>query len=62
MVKPLVVGGLACILVGLAISLGLNAIGASGEVWGIVVILGGCVAGLIGAQVENHLPPPKQPR
>jgi hypothetical protein len=61
MVKPLVVGGLATALVGVAIVLGLYITDASGEVGVFVAFLGACVVGLIGAEVARHLPPPKQP-
>jgi uncharacterized membrane protein YfcA len=62
MVKPIVVAGLACFLIGVAISAGVNAVDAGGEVLGFATIIGACVAGLIGAEVARHLPPPKQSR
>jgi uncharacterized membrane protein YfcA len=62
MVKPFVVGGLATALVGVVIVLGLYITDASGDVGVLVTIIGACIAGLIGAEVARHLPPPKQPR
>jgi uncharacterized membrane protein YfcA len=62
MVKPLLIGALASVMVGLAIVIGLNAFDASGEIGAVVFVLGACIGGLIGAEVARHLPPPKQPR
>jgi uncharacterized protein YuzE len=57
MAKPLLAGTLATAVLSVVIGLGLLAVDASGEVWGIAFVLGACAAGLIGAQVSDHLPP-----
>jgi uncharacterized membrane protein YfcA len=62
MVKPLLIGALASVIVGLAIVIGLHTFDASGEIGAVVFVLGACIGGLIGAQVASHLPPPKQHR
>jgi F0F1-type ATP synthase assembly protein I len=60
MVRLLLLGVTASMVVGAVIALGLNAVDASGEVGGIAFVLGACIAGLIGAAVSHRMPPPGQ--
>jgi hypothetical protein len=57
MYKTLLLGALASSSLGAIIVLGAHALNASGEVGGLLVVLGACGAGLIGGAVSRRLPP-----
>ena len=60
MVKLMLLGALATAVVSVAAGLTLHIVDANGAVGGIAFVLVACVAGLIGAQVSDRLPPPEQ--
>jgi uncharacterized membrane protein YfcA len=62
MYKTFLLGALAILVLGTLIVLVLHAVDASGEVGGVVFMLGAAAAGLIGSEVARRMPPPRQPR
>jgi len=58
--KTLLLGALATSLLAAAVALGANLFDVSGEIAGLLVVLGACGAGLIGAEVSRRLPPPQR--
>jgi len=62
MAKPMFIGLLASAAVGAITGLALVATDANGNVGGTAFVLAACIAGLIGAKVTHHLPPPKRQR
>jgi uncharacterized membrane protein YfcA len=59
MYKTLLLGALATSLLAGVVALATNLLDVSGEIAGLMVVLGACGAGLIGAEVSRRLPPPK---
>lgn len=57
MYKTLLLGGLATFFLAVAVTLGANLFAVSGEIGGLMVVLGACGAGLIGGEVSRRLPP-----
>jgi hypothetical protein len=60
MYKTLLLGALATSLLAGVVALAATLFGASGEVIGLLVVLGACGAGLIGGEVSRRLPPPQR--
>jgi hypothetical protein len=58
--KTFLLGALASSSLGAVIGLVLNAVDASGEIGGIVFVLGAAAAGLIGSEVARRMPPPQR--
>lgn len=59
MYKTLLLGAFAVFLLAVAVTLGANLLDVSGEIGGLLVVLGACGAGLIGGEVSRRLPPPQ---
>jgi hypothetical protein len=60
--KTFLLGMLPPIALGAIIAVVLNAVDASGEIGGIVFVLGAAAAGLIGGEVSRRMPPPPERR
>lgn len=58
--KTLLLGALATSLLAALVGLGATLLHVSGEIAGLMVVLGACGAGLIGAEVSRRLPPPQR--
>jgi hypothetical protein len=58
--KTLLIGALTSSTLGAIVALAANLLDVSGELGGLMVVLGACAAGLIGGEVSRRMPPPQR--